>query len=74
MGCYHIWTEADSGNAIFRAKRCFMSRSSAATLVARGGNTGDRGRYLRASKSRSMVMQCRDYCPCRFRGCPALDK
>ena len=70
MACYHIWTEADSGNAMFRAKRCFGSRGAAYAVVRRGGNRGDRGPYLRASPERSMVRECQDYCPCRTRGCP----
>ena len=73
MDCYHIWTMADSQNALFRAKRCFGSRGAANAVVARGGNTGDRGKYLRASRRDSMVLKCRDDCPCRFRGCPAVE-
>ena len=69
MACYHIWTEADTGDAFFRARRCFGSKSAADTLVSRGGNTGDRGRYLRAQRGRSMVLACREHCPCRWK-CP----
>ena len=71
MKCYHIWTVADGGNAFFRAKRCFASRGHANTVIRRGGQTGERGRYIQAQKGDSMVLQCRADCPCRKRGCPS---
>ena len=61
--CYHIWTVADGGNAMFRMKRCFKAKSTADTTVKRG-SAGERGSQHLNTETKSMVSKCHTGCPC----------
>ena len=68
MKCYHIWILADGGNAMFRRRVCYASRSTAKTIVNRGGTFGDRtdrpvnlqtnGNFGLPVKRAAMVLEC----------------
>ena len=74
-GCYHIWVIAEGGNAAFRRKRCY-TRNGANQAVLRwcryGDGGGDRPGNLRANdaiKAQTLVLRCREECPCGHSGC-----
>ena len=63
--CYHLWAVADGGNAMFRRRRCFTSRTAANKARKTSG-------FSVATEGKAVsVMQCMPECPCRGRGCPA---
>ena len=69
-GCYHIWRMADSGNGMFRIRRCFKSASTARTTATRGV-TGDRDKdkqtislIMHKGKPQFQVLKCLGFCPC----------
>ena len=61
--CYHIWSEADGGNCLFRLRRCFKAKSTADT-TARRGAYGEQGAQYIDKGRKQMVMRCLDGCPC----------
>jgi len=61
-GCYHIWVVAGNGNAAFRVKRCFKSKSTADT-TARRGSAGDSGQRIEKN-AKKIVARCYPDCPC----------
>ena len=76
MKCYHIWITADGGDAMFRRRVCYASRSTAKTIIRRGGTYGDRterpinlqkfGNYRLPVKRTAMVLECDpSTCSCR---------
>lgn len=71
--CYHIWQIAPPGNAMFRIRRCFRSRSMARKVAVRGV-TGDdfyrkhgyRGAKIVDPTKDFIILKCRlEDCPCR---------
>jgi len=61
--CYHIWSIAEGGNAAFRIRRCFKTKSTADT-TARRGVVGDRGSQRIERHTKHIVAKCYPGCPC----------
>ena len=66
-GCYHIWTTANGGNAMFRWRQCYAKKSTADAAVRRWRQHAPAGgRRPAPSLHIYRVLKCDgpDACPC----------
>lgn len=54
--CYHIWTLAESGNGMFRHRKCFRTRGNATKTVYNWRKHGDSGRARRPGNIAASAM------------------
>ena len=75
MKCYHIWKMAETGNAMFRWKKCYHNRQTANSTVRNWLTQGpDRNGHRPSNiwvgddaKAQFQVLECRPLCPCDCR-------
>ena len=67
--CYHIWTENQYGTSMFRFRKCFPVRGTAAATITSWKRHAPNGRGRRPATDTNsyLLLACRPHCNCPCR-------